>query len=73
MSPPASPEQRAEALVAAECPCPGGAWFVKLGELVEPPVLLGPYENPALAREDANRLRTFLAAVIREARQGDRG
>jgi hypothetical protein len=68
MSTPPSPEQRAEALVAAECRRPGGAWFVRLGELLEAPVLLGPYENPTLAREDAARLRQYLAAVIREAR-----
>jgi hypothetical protein len=72
MSTPASPEQRAEALVAVECRCPGGAWFVRLGELLQPPLLLGPYENPALARVDANRLRAYLAAAIREARQGGR-
>ena len=67
MDKPASPEQRAEALVAVLCPCPGGSWFVRLGEVVEPPMLLGPYENPALAREDADRLRRYLAAVIRDA------
>ena len=47
---------------------PGGGWFVRLGEVIEPPVFLGPYENPAVARQDAEKVAQFLAAVIREAR-----
>jgi hypothetical protein len=65
-----TPEERAEALVEAKNEEPGGPWFVELRELADPPVRLGPYANPQLAREDAQHLRKFLAAAIEEARQG---
>ena len=69
MSEAISPEQRAEALVTVGPREPGGFWFVRLQEVVNPAVLLGPYENPSLAKEEAARVRTFVAAVIREAQQ----
>ncbi len=43
---------------------PGGPWFVVLAAPGGPDVELGPYENPAVAREDATKLRQFLALVI---------
>jgi hypothetical protein len=68
MSATVTAEERAKALVEAGPKEAGGFWFVRLKELVSPEVLLGPYENPALAKEDAKRVRAFVAAVIREAR-----
>jgi hypothetical protein len=50
--------------VRAICKMAGGPWFVSLA-LRDKRVELGPYENPALAREDATKLREFLGAVIR--------
>ena len=49
--------------VTVRCKGPGGPWFVGLGGLGEPEVELGPYENPAVAREDAAKLRQFLALM----------
>lgn len=49
--------------VTVRCKVPGGPWFVGLGGLVGPEVELGPYENPAVAREDATKLRQFLALM----------
>jgi hypothetical protein len=49
--------------VTARCKAPGGPWFVGLGGLGGPEVELGPYENPAIAREDATKLRQFLALM----------
>ena len=67
MSEATTPEQRAEALVAVGPKEPGGFWFIRLLEVVSPEVWLGPYENPSLAKADAERVRHFVAAVIREA------
>ena len=50
--------------VTVRCKVPGGPWFVGLGGLGGPEVELGPYENPAIAREDATKLRQFLALMI---------
>jgi hypothetical protein len=67
MSGPTTPEQRAEALVAVGPKEPGGFWFIRLQEVINPEVWLGPYENPSLAKADAERVRAFVAAVLREA------
>ena len=69
MSSPPTPEERAQALVTAAAKVPGGPWFIALCELVEPPIFLGPYENPAAAREDAGKIRQFVAALLRQAGQ----
>src|SRR5207302_1422202 len=69
MSKPGTPEERARSLVGAGCKVPGGPWFVELKELLHPPLFLGPYRNPSGAREDADRIRQFLAAALREAGQ----
>ena len=50
--------------VTVRCKVPGGPWFVGLGGPRAPEVELGPYENPAIAREDATKLRQFLASII---------
>src|SRR5947209_6564903 len=65
MSGSTTPEQRAESLVAVGPKEPGGFWFIRLQEVVSPEVWLGPYENPSLARADADRIRQFVAAVLR--------
>ena len=49
--------------VTVRCKVPGGPWFVGLGGPCGPEVELGPYENPAVAREDATKLRQFLAGM----------
>jgi hypothetical protein len=43
----------------------GGPWFVELRGPDET-VFLGPYENPALARDDARRIAGFVLGVLRE-------
>ena len=50
--------------VTVGCKVPGGPWFVGLGGLRGPEVELGPSENPAIAREDATKLRQFLALMV---------
>jgi hypothetical protein len=50
--------------VTVRCKVPGGPWFVGLGGPLGLEVELGPYENPAIAREDATKLRQFLALMI---------
>ena len=50
--------------VSVRCKVPGGPWFVVLSGLSGPEVDLGPYENPAVAREDAGKLRQFLALML---------
>ncbi len=49
--------------VTVRCKVPGGPWFVGLGGPGGPEVELGPYENPAVAREDATKLRQILALM----------
>jgi hypothetical protein len=64
----ASPEEkRAETLVAVGRKVPGGPWFVELRKVLDEPVSLGPYPNPDLARQDANRIRQYVAALLRES------
>ena len=63
-----TPEERADDLVAVESATPGGPLFIQLKGLPDGPVLFGPYENPALARDEGAKVRQFLAHVVREAR-----
>lgn len=58
-----TPAERACPDVTVCCKVPGGPWFVGLSGLGGPEVELGPYENPAVAREDATKLRQFLARM----------
>jgi hypothetical protein len=60
-------EKRAEELVTVIHKPNGGPYYVRLGEVLNPPVLLGPYMNPSVAAEDAEKIRAFVAAVITEA------
>src|SRR5262249_52441253 len=52
-----TPEELANETVVARSQEPGGPWFVELRVAVDPPVLLGPYTNPAVARQDAAKVR----------------
>src|SRR5690349_13435339 len=45
------------------CKVPGGPWFVGLSGPGGQEVELGPYENPAIARADAAKLRQLLASM----------
>jgi hypothetical protein len=63
-------EDRASALVAIRSRVAGGPYFIELVDLVNPPVAIGPYENPAVAREDAKHVKQFLIALIRAERSG---
>ena len=60
----------AEELVVVRTKVPGGPWFVELKEPHGEPFLLGPYDNRGVARDEAQRLRRFMAAVLADARQG---
>ena len=63
-----SPELLADSLVTVAPMTPGGPLFVQLKGAGEP-VAFGPYENPAIALQDAGKVRRFLTAVILEERQ----
>jgi hypothetical protein len=65
-----SPEERAASLVRAVCKTPGEPWFVEASGTNCKPVRFGPYANPSLAQEDAQRLQSFVAEVIAEAASG---
>jgi len=56
----------ARPLVKVRTKVPGGPWFVELGQSPKEPVTLGPYDNPANARDDARKLRDYLEAMIRD-------
>jgi hypothetical protein len=65
-----TPEEMAETLVVAGPASPGGSWYIQLiapGD--EPPVLLASHINPAVVRDEAGKVRRFIAAVIRQARE----
>jgi hypothetical protein len=49
-----------------------GQWHVRLWTNGFPPVVLGPYQNPEVARTIAERLNGFIAAV-RAADAAERG
>jgi hypothetical protein len=61
-----SAEQRAAALVVVRSRVPGGPFFIELVDVLDPPVAIGPYENPQTAHEEAKRIREYLAALIRQ-------
>jgi hypothetical protein len=65
-----TPEQQAEELVAVETNVVGGPYFVRLKHFLNPPVSLGPYSNRDIAKADATLIRSYLVAMIRDARQG---
>jgi hypothetical protein len=64
-----TPEEKAATLVTASSKVPGGPWFVFFEALGEP-FHIGPYENPANATDDAEKIRGLVAGVIREEREG---
>ena len=53
-----------EELVKVDAKEAGGAWHVTLGGDGLPEVVLGPYENPAIAQEYAAKIREFLVALL---------
>ena len=53
-----------EDLVKADAKTPGDPWHVTLGGEGLPEVILGPYANPAIAQEDAAKIREFLTALL---------
>ncbi len=57
-------DARAESLVRVRTRRPGGPWFIELVGALPEPVRLGPYDNPAIARNEARQLRTYLAALL---------
>ncbi len=58
--------RRAQALVRVRSHQPGGPWFVELTGALEQPVSLGPHQNPAMARAQAQCIEQFLAALLRQ-------
>ncbi len=68
-----TPEERAAALVTTTRSEASGLWRICLTGLLEQPVLLDPEPNRSVVVQRATRLRQFLAAVIREARQSSSG
>lgn len=69
MSKAGKPEERAAAVVEARPRVAGGPWFIELKGPWRQPVRLGPYANPAIAREQADKIRELLTALLREANQ----
>ena len=57
--------------VTVRCRVAGGPWIVLLRRPGVPDVELGSYENPAVAREDAAKLRQFLALMILDEENGN--
>jgi hypothetical protein len=57
-------ERRVETLVRVRTRQPGGPWFVELVGVSDEPVSLGPYDNPSVARDDARKIRNYLAALL---------
>jgi hypothetical protein len=51
-------------LVKIEVPEPGAPSTIVVGGGDLPEVKLGPYENPALAENDAKDLRAFIVALL---------
>jgi hypothetical protein len=68
-----TPEERAAALVTTTRSEASGLWRICLTGLLEQPVLLDAEPNGSVVKKQAARLRQFLAAVIREARQASSG
>ncbi len=70
MSPAFSAAERAREIVRVCTKVPAGPWFVELTAPAMPLVFLGPYQNPATAREEAKQITAFLEAVLAEATRG---
>jgi hypothetical protein len=51
-------------LVTVKMKVAGGPWFIELSRLLDEPIYLGPYENPATARADAKKLTAYLTALV---------
>jgi hypothetical protein len=59
-------EARADSLVGVGREGPSGGFYVILRNPGGGSVYLGPYANRDVAKLEANRIRSFVAAVIRE-------
>ena len=57
-------DMEVEHLVRIQESAPGGPYFVVLGGGSLAEVRIGPESNPAIARETANKVSTFLNEVI---------
>ncbi len=62
-----TPEDLSERFVILPSAEPGGSHHVELVAPGAAAVVLGPFPNPALAREKAEAVRLFLAAALRAA------
>ena len=51
-------------LVKVDAKEPGAPWHVTLSGQGLPEVILGPYENPAIAEQDAAKIKAFLTALL---------
>lgn len=53
-------------LVKVQPKVPGGPWFIELGTKADADthVSFGPYENPAVAKEEGRKLTEFLKRLI---------
>ncbi len=58
-------DARADTLVRVRTRQPGGPWFIELVDALPTPVRLGPYDNPAIAKDEARQLRAYLSALLR--------
>lgn len=65
-----SPEERAAEMISVGCKEPGGPCFIHLRGPDGEPVVLGPYKNKAVAQESADKVRLFLASVLRQGAGG---
>ena len=62
------PEQLAERLVTIPPASAGADHVVLLSAPGAEPVVLGPYQNPAVAKEKLAAVRQFVAAAVRAVR-----
>jgi hypothetical protein len=63
-----SAEELAESLVKVHAK-EDGLYFVELRGLLPEPVYVGPHRSPFVTQYEANRIKQYLAALIREVSQ----
>ena len=57
-----------DSLVSVGPKQPGAGWCVYLKGVGEDTICVGPYANPALAKELAEKVKKYLAALIEQVR-----